>query len=177
MAPFVSVASFSLRGCVAIYRWPHFHYIWDGDYATGALSKIVVFSFLQSVTSTWRMLKVMRWGHDDAIIRDPLRIRGDINTFLRQWPWIPLLSCYLCSHCCSYFVLCLDDDVRLFSCNNSRMIGRIFMKFGIDVMPLLPSLKFYFFLSFSRKFVPTWWIVICNCSVSICAILSSKHKH
>jgi hypothetical protein len=39
--------------------------------------QIVSFSFLQSVITTWRMLKFVRWNVGDAIALDTLRMRED----------------------------------------------------------------------------------------------------
>jgi hypothetical protein len=52
------------------------------------------------------------------------------------------LDCYHSEQC--YSLRCPDHvitiDVRLYSCNNARMTGWIFIKFGMDVMPLVPGL-------------------------------------
>jgi hypothetical protein len=38
--------------------------------------------------------------------------------------------------------------VSLYACYNSRMTGQTFMEFGMDIVPLLSNLKFYFIISF-----------------------------
>jgi hypothetical protein len=54
--------------------------IWYGCYAIGPYSKFIPFIFLHSVTPSWQILKLARWG-DDAISYDPLRMRSANLTF------------------------------------------------------------------------------------------------
>jgi hypothetical protein len=44
--------------------------IWYGRYAIGVYSKLILFTFLLSVISTWRMLKVVRCNDYNAITYD-----------------------------------------------------------------------------------------------------------
>jgi hypothetical protein len=66
--------------------------------------------------------------------------------------------CYksdLGNHCCHYctfyslgcpddIIACNDTIICMYTRNNLRMTRWIFIKFGIDIMPLVPSLKLYF---------------------------------
>jgi hypothetical protein len=69
------------------------------------------------------MLKVMRWDDEDTIILDPLCVCDDLLSFMMLLTLMKVISI----------------DVHLFECNNLRMTGQIFMKFGMQIMPLKPS--------------------------------------
>jgi hypothetical protein len=110
------------------------------------------------------VLKVVKWDDDDAITH-PLRMRGDVITSqwpritsLPQWHWIPLLSLLLLyllfpklpwRHC---HVDVFTIDVRLYTCNDSRMTVQIVMKFVMDVMPFEGCPKWYFLDSWNLKY-------------------------
>jgi hypothetical protein len=86
-------------------------------------------------------------------------MRGDVITLLRRCPWIPLLTYFITeSFIIPFFALItslpihdvIAIDVRLYALNNPRIAGRIFLKFGMDVMTLVLSLKPYFLVSLNR---------------------------
>jgi hypothetical protein len=45
---------------------------------------------------------------------------------------------------------CRADRVGLSACFNPRTVGMILMKFGMDIMPLVASLKLSFFIYYSQ---------------------------
>jgi hypothetical protein len=80
------------------------------------------------------MLKVVRWDDDDAIIHDPLRIVTTVTldhtvTTMNLDTIVALVT----------IVAMINIHGRLYSCTSSRMTGQIFMKFGMDVTPLVTT--------------------------------------
>jgi hypothetical protein len=63
----------------------------------------------------WRVVKVVRWDANDAIIHEPLRTR---STNLTQ----PNLEMF-------------TGDTRMYAFSDQRMVVGIFMKFCLNVVP------------------------------------------
>jgi hypothetical protein len=85
------------------------------------------FYWLHSVISTWRLPEVARWNDDNTTAQDPLRMR--ITN-----PVEPNLT-----------------TPNLFKTDNKSMAGRKLMKFGVGIVPQLPSTNSYFVTSHTRK--------------------------
>jgi hypothetical protein len=56
--------------------WTEIHEILHGCYATPHYSIIVLSNSSHSVIRSWRVLKLTRWDDENAISRDPLRMRS-----------------------------------------------------------------------------------------------------
>jgi hypothetical protein len=78
------------------------------------------------------MLKFVRWDDDEAIASDSLLmgITSQTKHNLTK-PNPPQLDVF-------------TGDIRMHVFNNQRMVGRIFMKFGMDVVPMDKTPNSYF---------------------------------
>jgi hypothetical protein len=121
---------------------------WDDNNVMHDLMRMIPLMTLPVMTSSpimpavhigmpvWQMLKIMRWNDEDAITHVPLQMHDDV-TGLDE------------GH--------LRCDV-LFTCNNSRMTGQIFMKLLRTLCHLRLIQNHTFFFNFLQLVISTWWI-------------------